>query len=83
MKMQKGSKNDREHVLPIEISKFGRFAAGIIVIVLGALMIADAVTSSLANTPFMFLEGVNRGFEFVLGFVAAALAGSVIDESRK
>jgi len=59
--------------------KIGRFAAGIIVLVLGALMIAEAVTSTVANTPFMFLEGVNRGFEFVIGFVAILLAASVID----
>lgn len=81
--MQKGSENDGEHALLIEMTKIGRFAAGIVVLVLGALMIAEAVTSSVANTPFMFLEGLNRGFEFVVWFVPILLAGSIMDEGRK
>jgi hypothetical protein len=59
------------------------FIAGIIVLVLGALMIAEAVASVVADSPFMFLDGVNRGFEFAVGFIAIVLAASTMDESRK
>ena len=57
--------------------------AGIVVLVLGALMVAESVTSVVAGSPFMFREGVNRGFEFMVGFVAIVLAASTIDQSRK
>lgn len=59
------------------------FIAGLIVVVLGALLIAESVTSIVADSPFMFVDGVNRGFEFVVGFIALVLAASALDESRK
>jgi len=63
--------------------RIGGLIAGIIVLVLGALMTAEAVASTVADTSFMFTEGVNPGFEFVVGFVAIVLAASTMDESRK
>jgi len=58
------------------------FVAGIIVLVFGALMIAEAVSSTVANT-ILFFEGVNRGFEFMVVFMAVVLAAYIMDESRK
>jgi hypothetical protein len=56
--------------------------AGLIVIVLGALTMADAVVSMVTNNSFMFAENMNRGFEFVVGFVTIVLGGVVMDLSR-
>jgi hypothetical protein len=56
--------------------------AGLIVLVLGALMMAEAVVSIVANAPFMFTEKMNRGFEFVVGLVAIVLGAVVMDLSR-
>ena len=58
------------------------FVTGIIVLVFGALMIAEAVSSTVANT-ILFFEGVNRGFEFMVVFMAVVLAAYIMDESRK
>jgi hypothetical protein len=60
----------------------GGLIAGLIVIVLGALTMADAVVSMVTNTSFMFAENMNRGFEFVVGFVTIVLGGAVMDLSR-
>jgi len=60
-------------------SKISRYAASILVLVLGALMISESVTSVVANQSFMFLEGVNRGFEFVVGLIAIVLAATLMD----
>ena len=56
--------------------------AGLIVLVLGALMMAEGVVSTVANTNFMFAENMNRGFEFVVGFIAIVLAAVIMDLSR-
>ena len=56
--------------------------AGIIFVVIGALMLADAVVTMSGNTAFMFVENMNRGFEFVVGFVAVILGAIVMDFSR-
>jgi hypothetical protein len=56
--------------------------AGLIVVVLGALTMADAVVSMVTNNSFMFAENMNRGFEFVVGFVAIVLGAVVMDLSR-
>jgi hypothetical protein len=56
--------------------------AGLIVIVLGALTRADAVVSMVTNNSFMFAENMNRGFEFVVGFVTIVLGAVVMDLSR-
>ncbi len=56
--------------------------AGVIVVVLGALMMAEGVVGIVAGTSFMFAENMNRGFEFVVGFVAVVLGAVVMDLSR-
>jgi len=79
MKMQRESENKS----PFEISKIDRSNACIVVLVLAALMIAEAVTSRIGNTPFMFFKSVNRRFEFVLGSIPIVLAASVIESSNR
>ncbi len=58
------------------------FVAGIILTVLGALMIAESVVVMTGNTSFMFVDSMNRGFEFVVGLIAVVLAAMVMDLSR-
>ncbi len=48
------------------------FAVGVVVIVLGALMLADGIAGSINDNSFLF-EGVNRGFEVVVGFMMSSL----------
>lgn len=66
----------------IERQKVGRFAASITALVLGALMVAEAVTSTVANEPFMFLQGVSRDFELMVGAVVIILAASILNECK-
>jgi hypothetical protein len=56
--------------------------AGVILTVLGALMMAEGVVTTSGNTSFMFAENMNRGFEFVVGFVTIVLAAIIMDLSR-
>ncbi len=58
------------------------FAVGLVVIVLGALMLADGIVGWLNDTSFLF-EGVNRGFEFVVGFMGVVLGASLIPEEKE
>lgn len=56
--------------------------AGVILTVLGALMMAEGVVTMAGNASFMFVENMNRGFEFVVGFVTIVIAAIVMDLSR-
>lgn len=56
--------------------------AGIILTVLGALMMAEGVVTTVGNTSFMFAENMNRGFEFVVGFATIVLSAVIMDLSR-
>lgn len=56
--------------------------AGLIVVVLGALMMAEGVVVISGNASFMFAENMNRGFEFVVGLIAIVLGAVVMDLSR-
>lgn len=56
--------------------------AGVIVVVLGALMMAEGVTGTVADTSFMFAKDMNRGFEFVVGLIAVVLGAVIMDLSR-
>lgn len=57
-------------------------AVGIIVIVLGALMLAEAIVGAVNHTT-LFFEDVNRGFEFVVGLMAIILGASLIPEQKE
>lgn len=58
------------------------FVAGLIVLVLSALTLADAVVSIVTGNPFMFIENMNRGFEFLVGLIGIILAGVMMDLNR-
>jgi hypothetical protein len=62
--------------------KISGLVAGIILTVLGALMMAEGVVTAVGNSSFMFAENMNRGFEFVVGFIAVVLASQVMNLSR-
>ncbi len=53
------------------------FGASIVLIVLGALLLAEGVFGSVTGTT-LFLEGVNRGFEFVVGLVTVIVGASLM-----
>ena len=63
---------------PRDVAQFG---AGIVVIVLGALMLAESVVGAINGTT-LFFEGVNRGFEFVVGFVTIIVGASLVPEMK-
>ncbi|MBU0497663.1 MAG: hypothetical protein KKG04_06895 [Candidatus Thermoplasmatota archaeon] len=66
----------------IPFTNIGKFAAGMIVLVCGALMTAEAVTTTVTGELLLF-TGINRGFEFMIGFIAIILGASLMDDNRK
>jgi hypothetical protein len=62
--------------------RIGGLVGGIILTVLGALMLAEGIITMLGNPPFIFIENMNRAFEFVVGLVTIVLAGTTMDLSR-
>ncbi len=60
----------------------GRFVAGIVLIVLGALLLAEGIAGSITNST-LFFEGVNRGFEFIVGLVTLIVGASMIPEMKR
>ena len=54
--MNKSFRNVDEHSYS-RASKIGGYAAGMLVLVWGALIISESVTSMLTNQSFVFLEG--------------------------
>ena len=56
--------------------------AGIILIVLGALMIADSTLVFVGQFP-IFFEGVNSRFEFVVGIITIISAANIIELKEK
>jgi peptidoglycan/LPS O-acetylase OafA/YrhL len=59
-----------------------RLAAATAVIVVGALLMAEAVVSIVTGTP-LFFQGLNRGFEFLNGAVFVVLGATLLDLSRE
>lgn len=58
------------------------FVEGIVVVVLGALMLADGVAGLVMDASFIF-EGVNPLFEIVVGLISIILGDLLQRESRK
>ena len=54
-----------------------RFGAALIVIVLGGLMTAESVVSTVTGSA-LFFEGIGRPFEFVVGFITIVLGATLI-----
>ncbi len=60
----------------------GGLVAGIILVVLGALTLAESIITLMGNPAFIFIDNMNRGFELVVGLVAVIVGGSTMDVSR-
>ena len=58
------------------------FVASIILIVLGALMIADSALV-IASQSQIFFEGVNYKFEFVVGIITIITAANMMKPKEK
>ncbi len=65
-----------------KIRKTGAFIAGIILVVIGALTLAEGIITLMGNPAFIFIDNMNRGFELVVGLVTILVAASVMDTSR-
>ena len=65
-----------------KIRKMGAFVAGIILVVIGALMLAEGVITLMGNPAFLFVDNMNRGFELVVGLVTIIVAAATIDSSK-
>jgi len=57
------------------------FAAALFLIVLGALMLAEGIVGAM-NGSTLFFEGVNRGFEFVVGLVTLIVGASLMPPEK-
>lgn len=55
--------------------------ASIVLIVLGALLLAEGVVGALNGTT-LFFEGVNRGFEFIMGLVTVIVGASLMPSQK-
>jgi hypothetical protein len=62
--------------------KIGGLVGGIVLVVLGALMIAEGVIGIMGSSGFFFISNMNRGFEFVVGLVTIVTAGISMSLSR-
>jgi hypothetical protein len=60
----------------------GALVAGITLVVLGALTLAEGIITLMGNPPFIFIENMNRGFELVMGLVTIIVASSTMDIGR-
>ncbi len=63
--------------------KAGALVAGIILVVLGALMLAEGIITTMGNPPIFFIDNMNRGFELVVGLVTVVTAGTTMNLGRK
>lgn len=57
------------------------FGASVVLIVLGALLLAEGVIGSLNGT-MLFFDGVNRGFEFIMGLVTVIVGASLMPTEK-
>ncbi len=62
--------------------RVGGLIAGIILTVLGALTLAEAIITLMGNPAFIFIDNMNRAFELVVGLITIIVAGSTMDVSR-
>ena len=65
-----------------KIRKLGPFIAGIILVVLGALMLAEGIITLMGNSAFLFVDNMNRGFELVVGLVTIIVAAATMDSGE-
>ncbi len=63
--------------------RIGGLVAGIILVVLAALMLAEGIITLMGNPAFIFINNMNRSFELVVGIFAIIVAASTMDMSRE
>jgi threonine/homoserine/homoserine lactone efflux protein len=56
--------------------------AGTIIVVVGALLMAEAIINMVTNN-FLFIEAFNRWLELLIGLLLTLLGGYTISLSRK
>ena len=56
--------------------------SGIIVVLLGAMLVADGVLASVSDGT-IFFEGTNPNFILVVGIIALFLGGALLSDGRK
>ncbi len=62
--------------------RVGGLVAGVILVVLAALMLAEGIITLMGNPAFIFIDNMNRSFELVVGIVSIIVAASTMDLSR-
>ena len=61
----------------------GRLISGIIVIVLGALTLADGILGVIPGVEMsVFFEGVNPYFKIVVGLIVIIIGGTIIEKNE-
>ncbi len=60
----------------------GKLVSGIIVIVLGALMLAEGILVYVSDSS-IFFEGTNPSFAAAVGLVVMMVGGSLVEEGRR
>ncbi len=58
-----------------------KLGVGVIIVVIGAILMADAVVA-VANGAHIFFSDVPPAFEFIVGVIAVVAATPQIEESR-
>ena len=74
-------KTERGAITSNDLSEVTRFAGSLIVLVLGALMLAEGVVKSVTKTA-IFFPSVDGNFEFVVGFIVLVFAASIMSMNR-
>ena len=59
-----------------------KLAIGVILVVIGALLLADGVIGWVSNT-YVFIADVNPTFKFVVGIIAIVSATPQLQESKE
>ncbi len=60
-----------------------KLGIGIILVVIGAILMADGVISSINPPPYVFFADVNPAFKFIVGFISVVSAIPMLQESKK
>lgn len=60
-----------------------KLGVGVILVVIGAILMADGVISSISPPPYVFFAGVNPAFKFITGFISVLSAIPMLQDSKK
>jgi hypothetical protein len=73
---------DRDHSAEKDLNQVYILIPAIIVVVIGALLMAEAVVN-IVTGEVLFFSDINRGLEFTIGFVFVLLAGYLMPRKSK